>query len=135
VHNLYVGLNKAFRCALRHRLITQNPCDAVELPKTGRSEDFTPMFLRSTEVERIAAELDAWPPYGLLVRLAAQTGLRAAELAGLRVRDLSLRAGHVEVRQTIRCVNGFWTVGMSKSARSTRNVPLLPRSLIADLRE
>jgi integrase len=135
VHNHYVALNKVFRYALRHRLITHNPCDAVELPKARNSEDFAPVFLTSAEVEQIAAELDAWHPYGLLVRFAAQTGLRAAELAGLRVRDLNLGAGHVEVRQTIRRVNGVWTVGTPKSVRSTRNVPLLSRSLIADLRE
>ena len=135
VHNHYVALNKVFRYAMRHRLVSHNPCAAVELPRAANAEGFAPVFLTLPEVEAIAAELDAWHPYGLLIRFAAQTGLRAAELQGLRVRDVNLTAGHVDVRQTIRRVGGVWTVGTPKSARSTRQVPLLSRTLIADLRE
>jgi len=69
-----------------------------------------------------------------MIRFAAHTGLRSAEIAGLRVRDINLNAGHVEVRQTVRKVAGEWTVGTPKSARSTRNVPLLNRQLISELR-
>jgi integrase len=61
--------------------------------------------------------------------------LRAAELQGLRIRDVNFAVGHVKVRQSIRRVNGEWQVGTPKSASSTRNLPLLSRSLIADLRE
>lgn len=68
------------------------------------------------------------------MRFAAYTGLPAAEIAGLRVRDVNLIASHVEVRQTIKRVDGKWTVSTPKSARSTRQVPLLNRALIADLR-
>jgi len=47
---------------------------------------------------------------------AAYTGLRAAELTGLRVRDLNLKAGHVEVRQTLQHIQGEWQVGTPKSS-------------------
>ena len=55
------------------------------------------MFLTAAQVERVAKELDEYAPYGLLIRFAAGTGLRAAELQGLRIRDLNLAAGHVEI--------------------------------------
>ncbi|WP_263091752.1 hypothetical protein [Curtobacterium sp. RIT-PI-V] len=86
-------------------------------------------------MEQVATELDEYEPHGILIRFAAGTRLRDAELQGLRIRDLNLAAGHVEVRQSIRRVNGEWQVATPKSARSTRNVPLLSRPLIADLRE
>ena len=136
VHHHYVALKKAFRFAQQDRLITYNPCDGVKLPKAATVGDFAPRFLTAAEVERIAARLDATaPPYGLLVRFAAYTGLRAGELTGLRVRDLNLKAGHVEVRQTLARIGGVWKVSTPKSARSSRNVPLVERALVRDLRE
>ena len=135
VHHHYVALKKAFRYAQHDRLIAFNPCDGVKLPKAATVNDFAPRFLTAAEVERVAARLDATAaPYGLLVRFAAFTGLRAAELTGLRMRDLNLTAGHVEVRQTLARIGGEWKVSTPKSARSSRNVPLVERSLVRDLR-
>lgn len=37
-------------------------------------------------------------PLDTLIGFAAYTGLRPAEIAGLRVRDINLAAGHLEVR-------------------------------------
>lgn len=132
VHNHYVLLNKTFRYALRHRLIPFNPAEGVELPKNVRGEDFAPVFLTARQVEALAAEMPA--PLNTLVLFAAYTGLRAAEIAGLRVGDLNFSAGHVEVRQTVKRIGKEWRIGTPKSARSTRNVRLLHRGLIADLR-
>lgn len=53
----------------------------------------------------------------VLVRFAAYTGLRASEIAGLRVRDVNLAAGHIEVRQTVKRIGKEWTVGTPKSRR------------------
>ena len=64
----------------------------------------------------------------------AYTGLRAGEVAGLRVRDIDLAAGHVSVWQTAQHIKGEWVYGTPKSRRSTRDVPLLDRKLIADLK-
>lgn len=47
---------------------------------------------------------------------------------------MNLGAGHIEVRQTIRKVNGAWHTDTPKSACSTRNVPILSRALTAELR-
>jgi integrase len=135
VHHHYVALKKALRHALDDRLISYNPCDGVRLPKAHNADGFKPVFLTAAQVENLADLLDFQRPYGLLVRFAAYTGLRAGELTGLRIRDLNLKAGHVEVRQTLQHIAGEWVVGTPKSARSTRNVPLVSRALVGDLRE
>lgn len=93
-----------------------------------------PVFLSAADVERLATELDAQYPYGTMVRFLAYTGLRVGEVTGLRVRDINLVAGHVEVRQTVQRIKGEWAVSTPKSARSTCNVPLPSRALIAELR-
>jgi DNA invertase Pin-like site-specific DNA recombinase/integrase len=136
VHHCYVALKKAFRYAQDDRLISYNPCDSIRLPRNADAHAFAPVFLTAAEVETLAKQLDTVAqPYGLLVRFAAYTGLRAAEITGLRVRDLNLRAGHVEVRQTLQRIDGEWQVGTAKSKRSTREVPLVNRALTAEMRE
>jgi len=136
VHHCYVALKKAFRYAQDDRLITFNPCDSIRLPKNADARAFAPVFLTAAQVEALATHLNATaPPYGLLVRFAAYTGLRAAELTGLRVRDVNLKAGHVEVRQTLQRIDGEWQVGTPKSKRSTREVPILDNAVLAALRE
>jgi integrase len=136
VHHHYVALKKVFRYAQDDRLIAYSPCDGIRLPKATDREGFAPVFLTPAQVEALATRLDAVAaPYGLLVRFAAYTGLRAAEVTGLRVRDLDLRAGHVEVRQTLQRVAGEWRVGTPKSKRSTREVPILDHDLLSRLRE
>ncbi|WP_157549978.1 hypothetical protein [Microbacterium sp. Leaf161] len=65
----------------------------------------------------------------------------AASVIGLRVKDVDLTAGHVSVRQTAQWVKrkdqavGDWVFGTPKSRRSSRDVPLLDRALIADPRD
>lgn len=134
VHHHYVALQKAMRHAQHDRLIVHNPCDGVRLPKSHAADGFKPVFLSAAEVEALAAVLDTQHPYGLILRFAAYTGLRAGELVALRVGDLNLKAGHVEVRRTLQRISGEWVLGTPKSARSTRNVPLVDRALVAEMR-
>lgn len=130
VRGAFVALTKVFAYAMKHRLIPANPCGPVERPRLVPHDM---VFLAPEEVAAVARELDAWAPYGLLVRTAAFTGLRAGELAALRVRDVNLLRGHVEVRRTVARTGGAWTFGTPKSARSVRDVPL-PPSLRDELR-
>ncbi len=122
IRNTYVALNKVFRYALRHNHVSRNPCAGTPLPTAGQK--FEPRFLTPDEVEAVAAQLDGFPPYGLLVRFAAYTGLRAAETAGLQVRDLDLMRRRVTVRRTMQRIKGGWLVGAPKSDKSRRTVPL-----------
>ena len=96
--------------------------------------EFAPVFLTLSEVEALGVRLDAQPPYELMVRFEAFTGLRAGELAGLRVSDLNFEQGVVRVRQTVPRVQGEWVLGTPMSKRSTRDVQLPDDVLIADLR-
>jgi integrase len=67
--------------------------------------------------------------------MAAYSGLRAGELAALRVRDIDMLHGEVQVRRTVRRARGGeWLFTAPKSVKSVRNVPL-PGFLRAELRE
>jgi integrase len=78
--------------------------------------------------------------YALALMFAAHTGVRASELQGLRVQDVTLSdlpgtVGAVQVCRTASKSGGKWTYGTPKSHASTnRLVPLAPW-LADDLRD
>lgn len=97
-------------------------CIAVTKPKADTAEA---RFLSVEEVNRLAAELTAQPPYDLLVRVGALTGLRIGEIAALRVRDIDLRRGEVQVRRNMTHTSKGYVLGTPKTARAVRDVPNL----------
>src|SRR6185437_3134108 len=80
------------------------------------------------------------PVYALAVLFTAYSGVRAAELQGLQVGDLTLSdipgtVGSVRVQRTAHRRGGKWTQGTPKSdAGTNRIVPLAPW-LADDLRD
>lgn len=67
--------------------------------------------------------------YALATVFAAYTGVRAAELQGLQVADVTLSeisgtAGAIRVERTATKSGGQWSYGTPKSAKSHRTVPL-----------
>lgn len=124
-------LRNVFRYAVRHRAITSNPCDGVDFSANGsqrRNRRHYP--LTSAQVAAVAASVgERYPVYELLTLFAAYTGLRAEELAGLEVADLSFTPElkcTVHVRRAKKRREGVWIVDTLKSAKSARAVPLPP---------
>jgi integrase len=96
-----------------------NPAAGVRAPRSRRREM---QFLSAAEVERLAEVIV--PPYGLLVRFAAYTGLRAGELVALRVRRLDLLRGAVRVVESASEVGGRLVLGSTKTyAERTVRLP------------
>jgi integrase len=99
--------------------IVRNPAAGVRLPRIVRRDVH---FLTARQVEDLAAAID--PRYGLLVRFAAYTGLRAGELVALRVRHLNLLRGRCEVGKSATEVDGRLVWGPTKTyARPTVHLP------------
>jgi integrase len=96
VRNLVVTLRMMWRSARAWGYVAHDPMDGLVLPKPGRVRR---VFFSPDEVRRIlgfAAE-----PYRTFYWLAAETGMRAGELCGLRVEDLDLERCLVYVRQSV----------------------------------
>jgi integrase len=128
-HHFYVVSAVLGQAVADNRLIS-NPCDHVKLP-TDRTEshsvgsvDDPDTFLTPTHVAALVAATPA--PFNTFVHLAAWSGLRAAELAGLQIRDF-IRNGngaHLAVERTVIDVNGTLTYDTPKTKGSRRRVPL-----------
>jgi integrase len=124
-HTYYV-LFAVLEAAIQAGALVRNPAAGVRVPR-DRSREMH--FLSAAGVERLAEAIV--PPYGLLVRFAAYTGLRAGEIAALRVKRLDLLRGTVRVVESATEVGGRLIIGPTKT-HSERTVRL-PRFLRDDL--
>jgi integrase len=117
--------------AVELEMIRVNPCSGALRGRT-KLDTKEMLFLKREEVATLAEAIT--PHYRVLVYTAAYTGLRASELEGLRVRDLDLARGVLNVRQSLKGVEGSDVpkgerdFGALKSRKARRTVPL-PRFL------
>ena len=101
IRNAHQVLSQILAAGVEGGRIARNPAAGVRLPRIVRRDMH---FLTARQVEDLAAAID--PRYGLLVRFAAYTGLRAGELVALRVRHLNLLRGRCEVGESATEVVG-----------------------------
>ena len=122
---VHAVLHRAFRDAVRWGKLTRNPADMADPPSRGRSRAHAwtaselRRFLEHVADDRLAA----------LWRLAATTGMRRGELAGLTWRALNLDGARLSVEQQLFPTRGGATFGAPKSARSRRTVALDPQTV------
>jgi integrase len=142
IRNAYFLVRQVLGQAVVDGLLESNPADYVKLPtdyNSGRTAtvDDPTLFLTAAQV---AALVSATPwPFDVLVHLAAWSGLRAAELAGLVVGDLSLpppnlnpnapaRPGALQVERTAAWFGSDPRYITPKTKGSRRAVPLTAAS-------
>ena len=103
---------------LEDKVIFENP--AVR-QKLGTARQREPVFLTADELRHSPTPPET--PWTTLILFAGYTGLRPAELAGLRVKRLDLLRGRAEIRDTLTLVSGNLVAGPTKTYE-TRTVPL-----------
>jgi len=144
------GTRKVLRLVLATavgaKAILANPCDGVRVPRSARSEM---QFLGHEEVEALAQAIShpavraaghgatphwrtEFPEFGLLVRLAAYSGLRAGELEALRWKSVDLLGAGVQVVETVQEVYGHGLIFGPTKTYARRRVPI-PRFVIDEL--
>jgi integrase len=124
VRNVFNVVRGVLDYAVDAGYIRTNP--AVRLRKhLPKGDSAAPRFLSAAQVETLAASLPA--PHDLLVRLAAWSGLRAGELAGLRVNRVDVLRSRVTVAETVVDMgkDGL-QAGTPKTQKSGRTVPIPP---------
>jgi integrase len=125
-HAYYV-LYAVLEAAIQAGALVRNPAAGVRAPRSHSREMH---FLSAAEVERLAEAIV--PPYGVLVRFAAYTGLRAGEIAALRVKRLDLLRGTVRVVEAASEVSGRLIAGPTKThAERTVRLPRFLRDELA----
>src|SRR5271165_635694 len=123
-----------FVYALRHKAITSNPVDGVDFSANGAMRlNRRHHPLTAEQVAAVAESIgDRYPVYELLTLFGAYTGLRAEEIAGCEVGDLTFAPGPntlkatVNVQRAKKRKGGEWITDTLKSAKSRRTVPIPP---------
>lgn len=95
VRNLYITIRSMWKSARVWGYVAHEVCEGLVLPKSHRARR---IFFTLEEVQRII--LEAAEPQKTLYWLAAETGMRAGELTGLRLDDLDLEGRMMHVRQS-----------------------------------
>jgi integrase len=123
--NIFRTLSPIFNLAIDDGMIAKNPAHATSVSKAvPHADEKEQVFLTAEEVHALAREIG--PPYDLLVEFTAYTGLRAGEVAALKVRDLDLMNRRVRVRGSVSEVDGKLHNGTTKNRKDKRRDPGVP---------
>lgn len=118
-------LRGIFEFAIEHNRIHTNPAAKVKQPRIVKRPK---RFLTDEQVGVLydlvgRTNHGADHGYDLIVPFLAYTGLRWSELAGLRIRDVDLKARRLSIEHTVVLVDGVPTEGVPKSY-AVRSVPI-----------
>lgn len=120
VHHLHRVLSAALHQAVKWGLLSTAPTARATPPPRHHTRAEIP----SPEVvQRLIhkAEERGQPVLAAIVAVAATTGLRRGELAGVRWSDIDLDAGRLHVRQSVKNdIDGGWVVGPTKTHQVRR---------------
>jgi integrase len=123
VHHHHRVLSQALKYAVRQGYLGSNPCELVDAPSPRKNIMRT---LTPGEVEVLfdAAKDNYYYP---VIYTAVSTGLRQAELLGLRWRDVDLDMLSISVSQVLYKRRGICQFKEPKTTHSRRRVAMTPK--------
>jgi integrase len=113
-------LQSAFRQAVRWKMLVEDPCVGVDLPRMKRRE----MEALSAEECRRFLQAAKETEWFALYALALTTGMRPSEYLALKWTDLDWQRGAASVCRTIQHSKAGWLFDDTKRKRSRRVVKL-----------
>ena len=104
-------LHRAFKTAVRDKVMSFNPCNDVDRPTVDKGE------LKYLSPDQTLLLLDAAKPHRLyaLFVLAVSTGMRQGELFGLDWSDIDLSGKAVNIRHSLEEIDGRHRIKEPKS--------------------
>jgi len=124
VHHQHRVLSQALKYAVRQGYLGRNPCDLVDPPSAKRTKPMRTLTPAEVEVLFNKAQDSQYYP---VIYTAVSTGLRQAELLGLRWRDIDLDFLSISVSQVLYKRGGVCTFKEPKTAHSRRRVAMTPK--------
>ena len=128
VHHHYRTLNMIFSYAYKLEVLVENPMDKIPAPKLNRKP--IDAFTQEQAKDFLQAVNDCPLDFRCMLYLFLTTGIRRAELLGLKWRNLDDTAGIIHIERNITYTTESGTVvGTPKTQRSIRSLPVLPHVL------
>lgn len=131
VRHHHMMLHRALEHAVKWGLVTRNPVDAVDPPRTHRSE------IRVMDENEVMTFLEAAKstPYYTIFYIALFTGMRRSEFLALRWSDIDLLLGQLSVSRSLHQLQDKSLVFREpKTAKGRRTIALSPSTILV-LRE
>jgi integrase len=122
-------LNQASKHAVRQQLLTRNPADAVDPPRSIRREMNVLDHTQGAQLIHAAEGTELHMP----IFLGLATGMRRGEILGLRWKDLDLEAAVLSVAQSAEQTKAGVRMKQPKTSRSRRTIDL-PAVVVEALR-
>ena len=125
VHHQHRVLSQALKWAVRQGYLGRNPCELVDAPSSSK-QNKTMSTLTPIEVE-VLLDTAKDNQYYPIIYTAVSTGLRQAELLGLRWRDIDLDMLSISVIQVLYKRRGVCEFKEPKTKHSRRRVSMTPK--------
>ena len=110
-------------------LTRRSPCNGIDLPAETSGEEMH--FLTPEQVAKLAETID--PRYRALIFTAAYTGMRAGELAALKVSRVNLLKRRLEVVESLSEVRGKLIAGPTKThVRRSVTLPVFLADMLGE---
>ena len=125
VRNINQVISSAMDFAVAQKIISENPCKAVALPKVEHKE------MQTIPAEQLQAFLKEAKETGVyeMYYIELATGLRRGELLGLKWTDIDWKNGIIKVRRSIARMNGEIVESTLKTKNSYRTVSISPQAI------
>jgi integrase len=123
VHHQHRVLSQSLKYAVRQGYLGRNPCELVDPPSPRKR------LMRTLTPGEVEVLLDTAKdsPYYPTIYTAVSSGLRQAELLGLRWRDVDLDMLSISVSQVLYKRGSVCTFKEPKTAHSRRRVAMTPK--------
>ena len=125
VRNINQVISSAMDFAVAQKIIPENPCKAVALPKVEHKE------MQTIPAEQLQAFLQEAKTTGVyeMYYIELATGLRRGELLGLKWTDIDWKNGIIKVRRQVARVDGQIVDAPLKTKNSYRTVTISQQAI------
>ena len=125
VRNINQVISSAMDFAVAQKIIPENPCKAVALPKVEHKE------MQTIPAEQLQAFLQEAKATGVyeMYYIELATGLRRGELLGLKWQDIDWKNGIIKVRRQVARVDGQIVEAPLKTKNSYRTVTISQQAI------
>lgn len=127
IREIYQELDKCLTAATHARLLRDNPCHGITLPKVEHQDMH---FLNQLEVKQLAESID--PRYSALIYVLAYAGLRIGEAAALTPADITDKG--ISVSKSTSEVQGKLITNHPKTKAGRRIIPI-PQFIVQTLED
>ncbi len=125
VRNINQVISSAMDLAVAQKIVLENPCKAVALPKIEHKEMQT---IPAEQLQAFLTEAKATGVYEMYY-IELSTGLRRGELLGLKWEDIDMKQGIIRVRRQVSRIDGKIVDAPLKTKNSYRAVTISPQAV------